>query len=149
MSTERRRRSQKGNTALEFGLSFTALWFVFMGTFQFGYTFWLYNGAAVQIADAARYASRADYDTRNSDYVNEVRNMAVYGTPTVSSGTARAVPGLNTSNINIRFTPSTGVPQYVTVGIGTWTVNSVFRQFTFSGKPAVTVKYVGKYQTNP
>ena len=149
MPTKRRRQSQKGSTALEFGLSFTALWFVFMGTFQFGYTFWLYNGAAVQIAEAARYASRADYDDRNSDYLNEVKNMAVYGTPTVTTTTARAVPGLNTSNISVVFTPAAGVPQYVTVGIGTWTVNSVFRTFTFTGKPAVTVKYVGKYQTTP
>jgi hypothetical protein len=148
MSTNRR-NNQKGSAALEFGLSFTALWFVFMGTFQFGYTFWLYNGAAVQIAEAARYASRADYDTRNNDYVNAVKNMAVYGTPVVTDATPRAVPGLTTSNVQVVFDPVAGVPDNVTVQIGTWTVNSVFRQFTFSGKPGVTVKYVGQYQTNP
>lgn len=39
----RRKRSQRGNAMLEFALAFSIIVPVFLSTFQFGYTFYVYN----------------------------------------------------------------------------------------------------------
>jgi hypothetical protein len=98
-----------------------------------------------QVSAAARYASGVDFDTGHS-FVPTVQNIAVYGTPT--AGTAPIVPGLTTSNINVTWAADNmGIPQTITVSITNYTVNAVFQTFTFSGKPAITVRFAGRNVT--
>ena len=60
------------------------------------------------------------------------------GTPTV--------PGLAPGNVSVTTTPAT-YPTTVTVRITGFTVDALFQSFTFSNKPAVTMMYLGNYQS--
>jgi Flp pilus assembly protein TadG len=138
------RRRQKGNTAIEFVLSFTVLWLMFSGVFTFGYTMYLYNGLLTQIGQGASYAARQDFDMRDpSTFQSVLKNVVVYGN---AAGTgAPVVPGLTTSNVRITWTTvgSSSVPETVSVAIINYTSNAVFQSFTFNDKPKATVRYVG------
>ena len=152
------RRGERGNTVIEFALGWTVLWLMFSSVFQFGYTFYVYNIVQTSVANAAQLASKMPYDNSNvSDFVTQVSKMAAYGD---ISGTSPVVSGLSWSpcaqagnvwtcgNIKVTLGMVTGsdgtqIPTDVTVAITSYSVNAVFRSFTFSGKPRVTVAYLG------
>ena len=48
---------RKGNAMLEFALATGILLPAFVGTFQFGYTFYVYNNLDTAVRGGARYAS--------------------------------------------------------------------------------------------
>jgi Flp pilus assembly protein TadG len=140
-----RRNSTAGTATIELALSTLLLASLLGGAFRLGYTIYIYEALVNQVSAAARYASRVDFDTGHS-FVPTVQNMAVYGTPT--AGIAPMVPGLATSNINVTWaTDSMGFPQTITVSITNFSVDAVFQTFTFSGKPAVTVRFAGRNVT--
>jgi len=56
------------------------------------------------------------------------------------------VPGLSTAKVSVSVTPA-AFPSTVTVRVSGFAVNAMFRTFTFSNKPAVTMMYLGNYQT--
>lgn len=143
---ERKARSRRGNAILEFALSFTLLWTVFSGVFQFGYSMYVYNSLATAVSEGARYAARVDLDSPGYTFVNQVKNMVVYGSPT-GGGTPLA-PGLSTGQVSVTWTAdASGVPQTITVGISSYAVNAIFHNYTFTNKPRVTVLYLGSYKT--
>lgn len=154
-----KRRGERGNTIVEFALGWTVLWLLFSGVFQFGYTFYIYNIMQTSVTNAAEIASRMPYDNSNiSNYVTQVSEAAAYGD---ISGTTPVVPGLSWSacqqsgnvwtcgNIKVTMGYITGsdgttqVPTDVTVAITAYSVNAVFRTFTFTGKPRATTAYLG------
>ncbi len=138
--------SQRGNAILEFALSFTLLWTVFSGVFQFGYSMYVYNSLANAVTEGAHYAARVDFDSPGHTFVNQVKNMVVYGSPT-GGGTPLA-PGLSTGQVSVIWTAdASGVPQTITVGISSYTVNAIFHNYAFTNKPRVTVLYLGSYKT--
>src|SRR5260370_9423449 len=92
----RSRGNQRGNGAVEFALGFSVLFACFSGVFQYGYTMYVYNALQSAVTDGAAYASRMDYCAANSNFTPQVKQMVVYGDPTLASGTA-TVPGLTTS----------------------------------------------------
>lgn len=140
-------RGRRGNVLVEFALGFSVLFACLSGVFQYGYTMYIYNSLEAAVTSAAMYAARATYDTRNSSFDTAVKNMAVYGN---TSGTGQVlVPGLSTGNITISRSPASGVPATVTVSVTSLTVNAVFRQFNFAGKPSVTASFSGEYFTSP
>ena len=152
------RRGERGNTVIEFALGWTVLWLMFSGVFQFGYTFYIYNILQTSVANAAEMSSRMPYDSSNvSNFVTQVSKMAVYGD---ISGSTPVIPGLSwsscsqSSNVwtcgNAKVTigmvagsDGTQIPTDVTVAIASFSVNAVFRTFSFSGKPRATVAYLG------
>ena len=150
-------RNRDGNAMLEFAIGAGVLVSVFSGTFQFGFTFLQYNNLQNAAARGARYASVIPYDsdsaTPSSSYEAAVKNMVLYGSPTVttqavSAGVAApapspALPGLTTNNINVAVFFSNGVPSNVTVSITGYAINSVFATTTLVNKPAVTYAYQG------
>jgi len=75
--------SRKGTAMLEFALGTLILVPVFAGTFQFGYTFFVYNNLDTAVRGGARYASLRSYDsatsTPSSAFSTAVKNMVVYG----------------------------------------------------------------------
>ena len=140
-----RRRRHGGNAILEFAVGFGVLFLSLSGAAQYGYSMYVYNCLETAVSGGAAFASRATLDTRNSAFETEVKNVVVYGSP---SGTGAALaPGLTTAAVSVVRTPSSGFPDRITISISSITVNTVFRTFTFTGKPSVSVRFSGKYRT--
>src|SRR6185437_14275727 len=138
----RRGRYERGNAILEFAIAWSVLWAVFSGVYEFGYSFYIYNRLMTAVADAAQLGAKVGYDTGSpSTYTTKLKNMVVYGNET--SGTSAIVTGLSTGNVSVTLTPSTGIPQYVTVSISSFNINALFGHITLTGKPRATVKYMG------
>jgi len=152
-------RNERGNTMVEFALGWTVLWFLFSGVFQFGYAFYVYNILQTSVGNAAQLASRMPYDNSNiSNFVTQVSKMAAYGD---MNGTTPVVRGLSWNsctqaenewtcgNVKVTIGMATGsdgttqIPTDVTVAITSFSLNAVFRTFSFSGKPRATVAYLG------
>jgi len=139
------RAGRRGSAVIEFALSFAFLWLTVTGVFQFGYAMWIYNSLVSRVADAARFAARIDYDSRDSDaFIRQVKNVAVYGNPE-GTGTP-AVPNLATSVVSVVLDlDGAGIPRAVRVSISSFTINTIFHNFTFQSKPQVTSKHVGRF----
>ena len=154
----KRAASQAGSVMLEFVIGSGILVAAFAGTFQFGFTFLQYNNLQNAVNRGAHYAALIDYhsttDTPSSDFQTAVQNMVLYGSPT--AGTTPVVPGLSTSQVTVTacgisticpgYASAPGIPQEVTVSISGYTINSVFKQVTLNGKPAVTFAYQGIWE---
>lgn len=137
-----RKRQQRGAALVEFAVSWALLWAMFAGLFQFGYSFMVYNRLKTTVANAAAFAARMEYDTSNtSAFTTSLKNLVVYGDLT-ASGVA-VVPGLTTGNVSVQITSSSGTPQYVTISVTGFSVNAVFGNFSFAGKPRATTAYYG------
>jgi len=157
-NTRNFQRNRDGNILLEFAIGSGILVAVFVGTFQFGYSFLQYNNLENAVERGARYASLIDYDsatdTPASDYQTAVQNMVIYGDP--SGGTSPVLPGLAATNVNVTacgistvcpgYATAPGVPQEVTVYIDGYTIDSVFAQTSLSHKPSVTFPYQGFWE---
>jgi Flp pilus assembly protein TadG len=150
MMGSRRSGSRRGSAMVEFALSSLILIPAFTGTFQFGYSMYLYNELVSAVRAGARYASLANLSNAGdgsvpTNYQTAIQQMVVYGSPTASSGTP-VVPGLTTGAVSVGVTFDSGnVPTYTTVGISSYAIDAVFKTFTFTGKPSFTVPYFGKY----
>ncbi len=150
MIGRRRFGSRRGSAMVEFALSSLVLIPAFTGTFQFGYSLYLYNELVSAVRAGARYASleglsNAGDGTTPSGYTTPIKQMVVYGDPTASSGTP-VVPGLAASAVSVSVTFDSGnTPSAVTVGISSYSIDAIFKTFTFTGKPSFTTPYFGKY----
>jgi Flp pilus assembly protein TadG len=144
---------------IEFGLAFSIMFALFVGVFQFGYSFYIYDHLTTSIRSGARYAAQKTYvPTTTSTSTNPqalscwsdaVKNLVVYGDPSTSSGTP-IVPNLTTSNVVVQANTSGGnvVPDSITVKISTTTpyvLDALFANISFSGKPNVTFPFTGIY----
>lgn len=150
MNLKRRFRSRRGNAMIEFALAAPLGLLALAGTFQFGYSFYVYNQLQLSIRDGVRYGSLMDYKGTSSVCVaatqDVVKNLVVYGSPAPAAGASPVVRGLSKSNVNVSFNPDTnGVPTNVTVSAAAFTVDGIFTTFTFNGKPMASVPYVGRY----
>jgi Flp pilus assembly protein TadG len=147
--------SRRGNAMIEFALASFVLIPLFVGTFQFGYTFYVYNLLCTQMRAGARYASLKTFkgsDANYSDFKTAVRNMVMFGNPT-NDGTAQLIePGLTTAQIDVKVlgvnnadASATNIPSYVTVTTVNYQIDAVITKFNFSGKPIVRFPYLGRY----
>jgi Flp pilus assembly protein TadG len=141
------RRRQRGNAMLEFGIAMGVLFPVFAGSFQYGYTYYVYNGVESSIRAAGRYASTRTYDsasaTPSAAYVTAVQNMVVYGDPL--GGTRSVAPGLTTANVSVSATFWRGTPSTVTVQVNNYQIGGVFGSVTLNGKPRLTFPLLGRW----
>jgi len=138
-----KKKSERGNALLEFALGWSLLWTLFAGIYQFGYSFYVYNVVMTSVADAAELGSKMTYDTTNpSKFTTALQNMVVYGNTT--AGTSPIVPGLSTSNVTVGVNPEGNMPTDITITINSFTINAVFANFTFNGKPRATAVYMGQ-----
>ena len=130
---------------IEFAFATSILIPAFVGTFQFGYTFHVYNNLNSAVRGGARYASMQSYDSGSSTpstaFSTAAKNMVVYGN---SAGTGNPVaPGLTTNNVQVVAIMKGAIPSSITVQITGYTVDAVFRSFTFNAKPSTTFAYTG------
>jgi len=144
-------KSRSGNAMIEFALASFVIIPPFVGTFQFGYTFYVYNLLCTQMRAGARYASLKTFKGSGVDaFKTSVKNMVMYGNP---DGTGTLIePGLAASQIDVEVKSATGVdasatviPNYVTVTTNNYSVNAVITTFNFNGKPIVRFPYLGRY----
>jgi Flp pilus assembly protein TadG len=149
--SKRRRPNQRGNIMLEFAIGSGVLVSLFIGTFQFGYTFYQYNLLKNAVNSGAEYASLRTYDsnsaTPSNAFMQAVQNVVVYGNP--AGGTQPVSPGLATSNVVLTPGWSTagsgGVPLTMTVSLTGYTIQAVVGTTTLTGKPSATYPYTGIY----
>ena len=147
--------SRRGNAMIEFALASLILIPLFLGAFQFGYTFYVYNLLCSQIRAAARYGSiRAFYAADSAKYYTAVKNVVLYGN---AAGTGTLIePGMTASNIEVLLlgsngaaASSTNIPVNLTVrtasGNNAYKVNAAVTSFSFTGKPYLTIPYTGQF----
>jgi len=127
---------------------------MFVGTFQFGYSFYVYDLLCTQTRSAARYASMKTFPCSSPSKIAAwkaaVRNTMRYGNP---EGSGRVLePGLTDAQIDIRIRDKDGadadeshMPAYVTVTMANFSVKGVIATFNFTGKPFVQFPYVGRW----
>jgi hypothetical protein len=135
---------------LELALSAAVMVSFLAGTFQFGYTFYVYNQLVTAVGNGARYAAPRTYRAATAQDVergaNAIRNMVVFGDARPAKDAAPAVANLTTNQVDVRWTKDpAGAPIAVDVSIREFSVNAVFKKFTFTGRPGVEFPYVGKY----
>jgi len=154
MRSKRTFGSRRGNAMLEFALSSTIIIYVFTGVFQFGYSMYLYNELEAGVRAGIRYASLAGI-SNNADssipaaYSTAVQNMVVYGTPSPVQNQAPVIKGLTPGVVTVGVNFDSGhVPTDVSVKIGTYSVDAIFKTFTFVNKPVLKMPYFGKYCSN-
>ena len=140
-----RKCPRQGSALVEFAFAASILVPLFTGTFQFGYTFYVYNNLQSAVRGGARYASMRSYDsataTPSSGFSTAVKNMVVYGNP---DGSGQPVSrGLTASNVQIQPNMHGAAPESITVQITGYTIDAVFTSFTFKGKPSTTFPYTG------
>lgn len=142
-----RHGSRSGSAILEFALSFVLIFPLLAGSFQFGYSFYVYNRMQTAVEGGARYASLRTYDSETATpspaYLNAVRNQVVYGNP--NGGSSPVLPGLTPNQVAVTMTFVSDAPRSVTVSIVNYQLNAVFRTLIFNNKPRVTMPYVGRW----
>lgn len=120
------------------------------GTFQFGYTFYVYNQLVTAVGNGGRYAAMRTYRAATAEDVRRgnqaIRNMVVYGDAQPAAEAVPVVPNITPDQIDVRWVmDAAGAPAAVDVSVRSFTVNAVFKTFTFTGRPGVEFPYVGKY----
>jgi hypothetical protein len=127
--------------------------FLFTGTFQFGYSFYVYNNIANAVRSGARYGSLANYPGATptadsmpaSPYTVAVQNVTVYGTPTPAANSIPVTPGLTRNNIVVNVAFTNGAPGVVSVKITDFNINSIFGNWMLAGKPFTSFTYSGHW----
>lgn len=141
-------RRRRGGIAIEFALSFAALWAILSGAVEFGYSLYIYNTLASAVNGGAMIASRLPFETPGTSFGEAVKRMVVYGSP--EGGAGPLAPGLGTANVTVNWTTDdAGVPQTITVGIRDYKIRALFRTYTLSDRPRMTVRYMGLYRVPP
>lgn len=138
----KRRSGQRGSAMVEMALGMAVLSSLFIGTFQFGFGFYRYNSVYNSVRGAAHYAALRDYDGTDR-FSNEVKNMLLYGDP--EGGTAPLIPGLHRDDITVTASFANGVPSSITVTVNNYDIDTLFKKFHLSNKPAATFPFVGRY----
>ena len=111
------------------------------GTFQFGYTFYVYNQLVSAVGDGGRYASvRPKSGDLESDKT-AIRNMVVYGESKPAPNASPVVRGLTPEQVDVEYVQDGGA---VRVAIQKYKVDALFGEFEFSGRPGVEFPYIGR-----
>ena len=92
------RRGQQGHAILELALSAAVMVSCLAGTFQFGYSFYIYDQLVTAVGNAGRYAATRTYRAATEDDLEKgrtaIRNMVVFGEAKPAPDAAPIVPGL-------------------------------------------------------
>jgi Flp pilus assembly protein TadG len=143
-------KRERGHAMLELAVSAGVMVSCLVGTFQFGYTFYTYNQLVTAVGNGARYAAQRTYRKATDQDIERgnaaIRNMVVYGDAQPATNAAPVVPKLTPDHVEVRWILSgDGAPASVNVAIKGYTMDAIFRSFTFEGRPSVEFPYVGKY----
>ncbi len=152
---------RRGSVLVEFTLALPMLTLLFLGTWQFGYAFFLYDELEHAVRDGARFASMYTYDsatmTPSAGFTTAVQNVVLYGN--AAGGTTPVVRGLAPANVTVEvsfyangFASPPGfnlqMPTRVAVSITNFSVGTL-GTITLNGKPRTEFPYVGVFNPNP
>jgi Flp pilus assembly protein TadG len=143
-------KRERGHAMVELAVCSTVMITCLAGTFQFGYTFYVYNQLVTAVGNAARYAAVRTYRAASSDDVEKgakaIRNMAVYGDPQAAAGAQPAVANLTPEQVDVHWLMNeSGAPSTVAISVRDFKIDAVFKTFVFSGRPGVEFPYLGRY----
>lgn len=137
-------RKERGNALVELSLALPLLVTIFLGTWQFGYAYYLYGELEQSVRAGGRYASLAAYDAADpSAYQTAVQNVVVYGDPDPAAGARPVVPGLSPSHVHVELIFSGALPTAVTVSISGYELPAMFTSIVLNGKPGNQFPYLG------
>jgi Flp pilus assembly protein TadG len=145
-----KRGGERGHAMIELAVSAAVMVACLSGMFQFGYTFYVYNQLVTAVGNGGRYAALRTYRAASRQDVERgkaaIRNLVVYGDTQPGAGAAPVVPNLSPEQVDVQWVldPS-GAPSAVGIAIASYSVNAVFRTFTFAERPGVEFPYVGRY----
>lgn len=151
-----RERRSSGSVLVEFTLAVPVLTLLFLGTFQFGWAYFLYSELETSVRAGARYASvrsyspptvlaGADPSTGDPSYVAAVRDTVLYGDTITKDMTV--VPNLQPEDIVVsmpEYDANPPGPKRVRVCINGYSVG-FFSAVQMNNKPCVEFPYVGNF----
>lgn len=139
-------KHERGHAMIELALSATVMVTCLAGTFQFGYTFYVYNQLVTAVGNGGRYAATRTLRAETDKAESAIRNMVVYGNAQPAPDAQPVIPGFRTDQVEVRWVKDqSGAPTAVGVAIREFPVNAVFHTFTFTGRPGVEFPYVGRF----
>ena len=143
-------KRERGHAMLELALSAGVMVAFLAGTFQFGFTFYVYNQLLTAVGNGGRYAAMRTYRAATTEDVERgraaIRNLVVFGYSRPTPDAAPIVAGLKPEQVNVAWAMSgAGEPQSIHISISGYMVNAVFASFPLEGRPAVDFPYVGRY----
>jgi hypothetical protein len=120
------------------------------GTFQFGYTFYIYDELVSAVGNGARYAASRTYRAASAADIERgkaaIRNMVVYGNSRPEPGAAPVAPNLKPENVQVSWVKGeNGAPAAVDLSIVQYAVDAMFGSFTFDRRPEAEFPFVGRY----
>lgn len=138
-----RRRNQRGHAMLELAISAGVMVTCLGGTFQFGYTFYVYNQLVSAVGDGARYASVKPSTADAEADKAAIRNMVAFGESQPAAGAIPVVRGLRPEQVTVDYVQDGAA---VRVSIQGYKVDALFGEFEFSGRPGVEFPVIGSGQ---
>jgi Flp pilus assembly protein TadG len=143
-------KRERGHVMLELALSAGVMAAALAGTFQFGYTFYVYNQLVTAVGNGGRYAALRTYRAATPGDVEKgaaaIRNMVVYGDARPEPGAQPIVRGLKPEHVRVEWVAGEdGAPSAVDVAITGYKVDAIFGTMTLDGRPAVEFPFAGRY----
>ena len=142
-------KNERGHAMLELAICAGVMVSCLAGTFQFGYTFYVYNQLVTAVGNGGRYAALRTYrgasDADLEKARGAIRNLVVYGDarPTDLSP---VVANLRPDQVEVDWVKDkTGMPTSVHVAIRNFPVNAIFKTINLEGRPGVEFPFVGRY----
>jgi Flp pilus assembly protein TadG len=142
-------RREKGHAMIELAVCAGVMVSCLAGTFQFGYTFYIYNQLVTAVGNGGRYAALRTYRAASDADLEKgraaIRNMVVYGDARPTDLTP-VVANLSPDQVDVAWVKdSSGAPTAVHVAIRNYPVNAVFKTISLDGRPGVEFPFVGRY----
>ncbi len=143
-------RREKGHAMIELALCAGVMLACLSGTFQFGYTFYVYDQLVSAVGDGARYAASRTYRAAQESDIEKgnaaIQNLVVYGNERPAQAAAPVAPNLKPENVLVNWVKdSSGAPSAVDVTIVNYSLGAVFGSFTFNRRPFAEFPYIGHY----
>ena len=142
-SSQNRRR---GGAILEMAVGLPVLVGLASGVFAYGYSFFVYHELQQAVRGGARYAAVADYDGPSGvNYLEQIKNVTVYGRAEPGAQDVPLAPGLTTAHVDVTVdVDASGLPMRVRVGIVNYSVDAVWQVTSFHNKPRSAFPYQGQ-----
>src|SRR5262245_12261171 len=118
-----KRHSQRGHAMLELAISAGVMVACLTGTFQFGYTFYVYNQLVTATGNGARYAAMRPRTADPEKDKAAIRNMVVYSEARPAAEATPVVAGLKPEQVDVAYDDAA---QTVRVAIKDYKVNAIF-----------------------
>src|SRR5208282_3192264 len=133
------RQNQRGHAMIELAVCAAVMVSCLAGTFQFGYTFYVYNQLVTAVGSGGRYAAMRTYRAASDGDLEKgraaIRNMVVYGDARPTDLTP-VVANLRPDQVAVDWVKdASGAPAAVRVEIRNYPVNAVFRTISLEGRP--------------